>query len=175
MLKLNYLIVIVLLSINNLNAQEMKPLFQIMTSNGYMESKPDMNGSGHMITFLHSPKKLWGYGFDISFMQGKNINIERKFLSVSLSPSIYLFPLNNNRHQIYIGAGIGYGYTDIDRIKTYAMSPYFLIVKDSFLVFSANTGYNYKFKKNWLIGARVYYEDNYFSSIMGLINLGYRF
>lgn len=175
MLKLNCLIIIIFLSINNLNAQEKRPLFQIMTSNGYMESELGMDGSGHIITFLYSPKKLWGYGFDATYLQGKNRGLERKYTNISLSPSIYLFPLNNNRHQIYLGAGIGYGYTDIDRIKTYAIHPSFLIVKNSFVIYGANTGYNYKFKKNWLIGARVYYEYNYFSSIMSLINIGYRF
>lgn len=118
-----------------------------MTSNGYMESELGINGSGHIITFLYSPQKLWGYGLDASFMQGKNRSLERKYFNVSLSPSIYLFPLNNNRHQIYLGAGIGYGYTDIDRIKSYAIHPSFLIVKNVFFVFSTNTGYNYKFKK----------------------------
>lgn len=52
MLKLSCIIIIIFLSINNLNAQEKKPLFQIMTSNGYMESELGINGSGHIMTFF---------------------------------------------------------------------------------------------------------------------------
>ena len=182
MLKLQCLVIITLFSVSTLRAQKSdNSSFIIMSSHGYMKSDFSMNGSGHINTFLYCPSKLWAYGVDMSMSQGRNNDISKAILNLSLSPSVYLFPLNTNKHQIYLGASVGVGYTDIsNRNKeggnlTNKFPESWLDENETIVSFGANTGYNYKLKRNWMIGARVYYDYNLYSSIMGLVSVGVRF
>ncbi len=181
-LKLQCLVIITLFSVSTLRAQKSdNSSFIIMSSHGYMKSDLSMSGSGHINTFLYSPSKLWAYGVDMSMSQGRNNYISKAILNLSLSPSIYLFPLNTNKHQIYLGVSAGVGYTDIssrnkegDNLAN-ELPKFWLNENKTVVSFGANTGYNYKLKRNWMIGARVYYDYNLYSSIMGLISVGARF
>lgn len=178
MLKLLCLVIIALFSVNILKAQNTeKSSFIIMSSHGYSRSDFATNGSGHMNTFLYSPRKLWAYGVDLDLSQGRSKDIQKKMFNASLLPSVYLFPLNRTKHQIYLGVGVGIGFTNITNLKKDGGLNSYLFSEKEYVhvAFGANVGYNYKFKKHWMIGVRTYYEYSYFSSIMGLISLGYRF
>lgn len=183
MLKLKYLVIAaILLSINTVKAQEStaRESFIIMSSHGYMRTGFEMNGSGHVNTFLYSPSKLWAYGADLSISQGRNKDIGNRIFNISISPSIYLFPLNVTKHQIYLGANVGFGYSNLTKTKysnnnnSDIFGP-LLEKRSTSVAFGATVGYNYKFRKNWMIGPRVYYDYNYMSSIMALISIGVRF
>ncbi len=170
-----YLIILMILSVNTLIAQERKEgSFIVMSSHGYMTTDINMQGSGHITTFLYSPTKLWAYGVDVSIFQGSNKGTAQSIFSSSITPSVYLFPINKNKHQVYIGASMGIGYHKITHPKTGQYSPN-LNIKNTGVALGANLGYNYEIAKNWMIGARAYYDDNSLSTIMGLVTVGAKF
>lgn len=194
MKKLFISVAVILLSFNVAKAQEEKESqFIVMSSGGYMNSD-FVQGMGYVNTFLYCPSKLWAYGLDLGFSQGSDI-IDRKssasefyektdISKIFFNPSIYLTPLNTSKHQIYIGISVGIGYTDYTTIGeqknpglgvSHEKTEYWLDRNEFGVAIGANAGYNYKFAENWMVGARLYYNHNLESTMMGLATIGIRF
>ncbi len=194
MLKLQWFVLFTLLGVSTLEAQNTKESsFIIMSSHGLNDAR-DYNGSfyisgtDHVNTFLYKPHKMLAYGFDF------NISNKRDFvfsetkseessisggLDLALAPSIYLFAIDNNKHQAYLGVSVGVAYAMFNDGFHYS------VYQNNTLrgYIGANIGYNYKFNERWMVGARLYYStefsninvENLYYSSMKLISVGFTF
>ncbi len=200
LLKLQSIIVITLVSINVLNAQESKKSsFTLMSSHGFMRTDGVSDGYGQVNTVLYAPDsgKIWAYGLDIGLSQGRYIfsdmastnrpEMITKTSKMFIAPSVYVFPVNTDKHQVYAGASIGFGCTNYTRlIEEIYIDQRSMIANLEYdyswseknemgITFGANAGYNYKFCENWMVGARVYTQLNLEFLIGGLVNIGVTF
>lgn len=146
-------------------------------------------GFGNVFTALYQPKPFWGFGLDVCMSSNfkgphvmRHISEHNTYFrsTISCGPGVYLFPWNDKRNRIHVGASAGCFFSNmmnyLERKYSYGVYEIENAYSDTEwgISVSVGVGYSYKLSESIELGIRCYsqwIQDEL--NVLGMLNLSF--